>query len=408
MKLSILLKLFPVFVRCFGRLGVGHLRYMAKQLRNENAHYHNGRVYVNTFFPPYPSKAFDKFLDAVIGRERVPYSTYFAVTDECPYRCAHCSYGMHKKGRVDTKRAIEVIEQIKSIGTVTIGFTGGEPLMRDDIVELTAAAGDDTASIIFTTGHRLSAGLAGELAGAGLDCMMIGVEASDAVEHDKVRGAAGSFDEAIRAIGLSLEAGIYTAISTVASKGKIAGGEIERLAELAEKYSVHEFRVLEPIATGSLSGHNDENLTREESVRLADFHKEWNRRNRGPSISSFSHLESDEMFGCGAGFHHLFIDAIGNVCPCDLTPLSFGNLLDEPLEEIWLRMGELFDLPRCGCLMKEVCSKMADLVDGQELPLSTEKSLKLCKTIARKGQLPKVYKNLLKGRKPANPSLNRQ
>ncbi len=153
MKLSILLKLFPVFVRCFGRLPVGHLWYMAKQLCNENARCHNGRVYVNTFFPPYPSKAFDKLLDAVIGRERVPYSTYFAVTDECPYRCAHCSYGMHKKGRVDTKRAIEVIEQIKSIGTVTIGFTGGEPLMRDDIVELTAGAGDDTASIIFTTGH---------------------------------------------------------------------------------------------------------------------------------------------------------------------------------------------------------------------------------------------------------------
>jgi radical SAM protein with 4Fe4S-binding SPASM domain len=31
------------------------------------------------------------------------------------------------------------------------------------------------------------------------------------------------------------------------------------------------------------------------------------------------------MFGCGAGFHHLFIDALGNVCPCDLTPLKLGN-----------------------------------------------------------------------------------
>lgn len=402
------IKLTPVFLKCFGRLPVSHLWYMARQFANEKPHYHNGRLYVNTFFPPYPSKAFDKFLEAVIKRKRVPYSTYFAVTDQCPFHCPHCSYGQHKKGSPDTKQALEIIEQIKSLGTITIGFTGGEPLLRDDIVELVQSVGDDVASILFTTGHRLNKNLAVRLMHAGLDCMMIGLESDDLTEHDKVRSRTGSFDQAIKAIGMSLEAGLYTAISTVGTKEKIQNGQIQRLAQLAEKCGVHEFRVLEPIPTGSFTGQNDEILSEDESKKLTDFHKQWNRKKSGPAISSFSYLESDQMFGCGAGFHHLFIDAIGNVCPCDLTPLSFGNVLDEPLEEIWLKMDAIFDLPRCGCLMKEICREKRNLTADAELPLDSDKSFELCQAVSRGDKLPKVYGNLFKGQKPVNPPLSRQ
>ena len=387
---------------------MGHLFYLAKQFRNEHPHVHNGRLYVNTFFPPYPSRPFDRFLDTAMKRKRVPYSTYFAVTDKCPFNCPHCSYGMHKKGHLSTEQALNVIGQIKSLGTVTIGFTGGEPLLRDDIVELVGAVGDEVATIMFTTGHGLTKELAGKLFCADLDCMMIGIESADRDEHDKVRGAAGSFDEAIKAIGLSLEAGLYTAISTVGTKAKIKSGQIQKLAALAEEYGVHEFRVLEPIPTGSFYDEKDQVLSGDESKELADFHKQWNRKNSGPAISGFSYLESDEMFGCGAGFHHLFIDAIGNVCPCDLTPLSFGNVLEEPLEAIWQKMGEIFDLPRCGCLMKEICKKTNELKDGQQLPLEPQRSYDLCKAVNKCDKLPKVYENLFKGRKPTDQPANRQ
>ena len=166
--------------------------------------------------------------------------------------------------------------------------------------------------------------------------------------------------------------------------------------------------MLEPIPTGSFYNQKDEVLSEDESKELADFHKQWNRKNSGPAISGFSYLESEEMFGCGAGFHHLFVDAIGNVCPCDLTPLSFGNVLDEPLEKIWLKMGQLFDLPRCECLMKEICKKTSNLKDSQQLPLDLEKSFDLCQSVNTGDKLPKVYKNLFKDRKPINQPLSQQ
>ncbi|MBW8036156.1 MAG: radical SAM protein [Planctomycetes bacterium] len=391
--------LTPVFVHCLGKLSLRHLWYLGKQFRNENPHPHDGKLYVNTFFPPYPSKAFDKFLASVIDRKRVPYSTYFAVTDKCPYRCAHCSYGMHEKGTLDTETAIGIIKQIVALGTVTLGFTGGEPLTRPDIAELVAATGDETASILFTTGHRLNVELAKKLKEAQLGCLTVGIESDERDEHDSIRGGSGSFDEALAAIETSLKAGIYTAISTVGIRHKIVSGKIERIAGLAEKLGVHEFRILEPIPTGSFTGETDEVLTRAESERLSNFHKQHNRQNRGPAISSFSYLESNEMFGCGAGFHHLFVDAVGNVCPCDLTPLSFGNILEEPLADIWSNMGTIFSLPRCGCMMKEISKNGGEIKPGCKLPLEKQESVAMCKKLCPGKKLPAVYENLFRGQK---------
>lgn len=405
MKLRDWLMLSPVFLRCIGRLPVSHLLYLAKQFGNENPHRHNGKLHINTFFPPYPSKVFDRFIDTAIKRTRTPYSVYFAVMDECPFRCSHCSYGMHSKGRVDTNQALDVIEQIKSLGAMTIGFTGGEPLLRDDIVKLVGSVGDEIATIIFTTGYKLDKELAGRLLDAGLGCIMIGLESSDAAEHDKIRDVEGSFAQAIKAIEISLKAGLYTAISTVGTRDKINNGQIQKIAQLAEDSEVHEFRILEPMPTGSFCSNTDEVLSGDESNELADFHKKWNRRNRGPEICSFSYLESEEMFGCGAGFHHLFIDALGNVCPCDLTPLSFGNVFDEPLEKIWFNMGQLFVQPHCGCFMKEICRNTSVLGDGRQFPLDPKTSLDLCRTIDRDGKLPKIYEKLFKGQKPASQPL---
>lgn len=384
-----------------------HLLYMTKQFCNEYPHRHDGRIHINSFFPPYPSKAFDRFLEAVLDCRRVPFSTYFAVTDQCPYACPHCSYGKHVRGQLTTEQALETIRQIKSVGTVTIGFTGGEPLMRDDIVELVSAVGEDTASILFSTGYRLTTTLAAELRSAGLDCLTIGMESDESAIHDAVRGVQGSYAGATASIALALDAGLYTAISTIGSREKLVDGTLERLAQLAARYGVHEFRILEPIPTGNFSKACNAVLSEDESRQIAAFHKRWNRIGKGPAIASFSHLESAAMFGCGAGFHHLFVDAAGNVCPCDLTPLAFGNVCEEPLHAIWVRMSEWFDMPRSTCLMKRLCGQQDAFGDAAQYPLSVEKSSELCRQLKNDSPLPLIYKNLLRGRKPTNPPMTR-
>ncbi|MCP4454096.1 MAG: radical SAM protein [Planctomycetes bacterium] len=394
MRIRTLLQLLPVFARSLRYLPLRHVWYLTRQLRYEQLHIHNDRIYVNTFLPPIPSPAFDRLLNAVIHKQRVPFSTYFAITDECPFKCSHCSYGRRASGEMTTAQALDVAEQIKGLGTTTLGFSGGEPLLRQDLPELIRTVGPETETIIFTTGHTLDAPKARQLKRAGLNSLMIGLESYIASTHDAVRGVSESFNEGIEAIRLSREAGLYTAISTVATHDKIKDNTIEKMADLAQDLKVHEFRILEPVPTGRALGQTSALLTPEERQTLTTFHKQWNQARKGPAIASFSHLESDAMFGCGAGYHHLYIDARGEVCPCDLTPLSFGNVLNTPLATIWRQMGEVFTQPRCACFAAEACCDLAEHSPACALPLPQGKSTDLCQSHPCEGPLPRVYDNL--------------
>ncbi len=381
-----------MFARMVGRVPARHLLYLWRRMRFEKPHRFADQVRINTFFPPCPSPAFDRFCAAVIARRRVPYSTYVAVTGDCPYRCPHCSYAGRSGPDRSTAALQDLIRQIKGLGTCTLGLTGGEPLLRKDVEELVAAAAPEMATILFTTGHGLDAARAHRLADAGLTCATIGIEHADAARHDAVRGGAGSFAEAERAIADCRQAGVYTAISTVATREKIAAGELADMYELACRWGVGELRVLAPVATGAWAGCAEAMLDPAERDALKRFHRTYNRRRRGPAIACFAYLESDELFGCGAGFHHLFIDAAGRVCPCDLTPLSFGDTATEPLADIWQRMDQYFPTPRRGCLMQALAPRLpADAA----LPLDRPASERLCTACPNRSTLPEGYRRLL-------------
>lgn len=391
------LRVLRMFARMVGRVPAGHLWYMLRLMRSEKPHRFAGQVRINTFFPPYPSPAFDRFCRAVAERRRVPFSVYIAVTGDCPCRCPHCSYAGRRTERMGRELMLDVVGQVKALGTCTVGFTGGEPLLRDDLEDFVAAAGPEMATIVFTSGHGLDAGRARRLARAGATCVTVGIEAAEARAHDAVRGVTGSFEQARAAVAACRAAGVYAAVSTIGFREKLAGGELERMFDLAAAWGAGEFRVLAPVATGGISAGAAAMLSPDEMRELADFHVRHNRRRGGPAVACFAHLESGAVFGCGAGYHHLFIDAGGEVCPCDLTPLSFGSVTDEPLADIWARLEKWFPLPRRGCLMERLAEKIA--ADGGDLPLRRDRSEALCPPRSADEPLPEGYRRLFRSRR---------
>ena len=433
-----------------GRVPLGHLWYLLRRMRSELPHRFAGLTRVNTFFPPHPSPAFGRFCQAVIQRRRVPFSAYLAVTSRCPYRCEHCSLAGRDGGEMDREQVLGLIEQIKGLGTCTLGLTGGEPLLREDLEEFVRAAGPEMTTVVFTTGYGLDDQRAGRLAQAGVTCVTVGIESDDPDKQAKVRGEErslapardggrdgdggaveaaerqagaeaggaecksgvsgttfdrtpatrrdrhdatprdGSWEQARRAVEACRRAGIYPAISTIGTADKLRGGELERMHELGGRWGAGEFRVLAPVATGGWSGRPSAMLSPAELAELADFHVRMNRRRVLPAVACFAYLESAEMFGCGAGYHHLFIDPSGEVCPCDLTPLSMGSALARPLGEIWAQMGELFARPRRSCLMRELAGRVR-----APLPMPAQASQELCRLCRHSGELPEGYRRLL-------------
>lgn len=364
------------------------MRYFLSWLKNEKIHEFDKKLRINSFVPPWPSKAHDRLLHAAFSNRRIPFQAYYAVTGNCPCHCAHCSYATRKGSELSTEQSLDFIKQVKQLGCSFLGFTGGEPLLRKDLEELICACKPELATVLFTTGHGLTTSRAQRLKKAGLDWFTVGFDSSNEQDHDRVRNFSGSFQKAVNALIIAKNAGLYTAISTVATKSKIRNGEIKKLFDFATDYDVGELRIIPYVAIGRVGGEIREMPDPKDFKKLTQFHKTMNKQKKGPVVESFSYIESGELYGCGAGYHHFFVDASGHVCPCDLTPLSFGSVKEETLQAIWNRMQDFFPRPRTYCIMKKIAPMIKE---EKTLPLPLSKSEGIVPRLDNKDPWPKMY-----------------
>ncbi|MFX0006714.1 MAG: radical SAM protein, partial [Candidatus Hermodarchaeota archaeon] len=129
----------------------------------------------NTFAPPVGSKPMFRALKGLIKSQLMPYplplAMTFAVSYNCQCNCVHCSAGKHfKKDRKEltTEEAKKLIDEAQKLGVSMIVFTGGEPLLREDIFELVSYVDSTKAMpMMFTNGEFLTDENVEKLADAG-------------------------------------------------------------------------------------------------------------------------------------------------------------------------------------------------------------------------------------------------
>ena len=332
--------------------------------RHERVVEHDKKIIVTSLFPPVPTKAFfrifenhtssNPFQDFAKCNRQSPTTIHIALTNECMYRCRHCCNRFKGKNEMNTHEITDLLSQLQDMGVSLIGFTGGEPLLREDLVEIIKAVDDRSITILLTTGYGLSREKARELKNAGLFATLISLDSSKEEIHDKNRGFNGAFRIALKAIENSREEGLYTMIATVATNRNIRDGDLENLFELGKKLDVHEIRVGDMIPTGSLINSSPHDLLSSESRKmLKDVHIKYSKKGGYPKISVFSYIESEKLFGCTAGVFHSYIDAEGNLYPCDFVPISFGNVREKPIKELWREMRETMKHPKRSCFAFE-------------------------------------------------------
>ena len=339
-----------------GKLGMAAAyRFLREWLDGERLTRHNGQWVVNSFIPPFPGTAYNRLFDNMFsGRHLSPVSGFLAVTARCPARCPHCSHGGRRSGtELSTGETLGVIRQLHGLGASIIGFTGGEPCMREDLPELVRAASEGgAAAILFTSGFGLTDALLAELRGAGLWSVCVSIDSDIAQEHDAGRGE-GSFEAVVSALRRAKAAGFYTMAGALATPVFVETKRYRRIYDFLSTLGVHEMRIVEAMPCGKMVACSDEAfLSPARVTELRQFHVAMNRKRTGPKVCAFNQVESPELLGCGAGTQHLFIGPDGTVCPCDFTPLGFGNVRDTPLADIWRRMNlAMGDNPRTHCFV---------------------------------------------------------
>ncbi len=364
----------PPFTKLHPRVGGFFKEYFAK----EKVISFGSQFVVNTHFPPFPSPAFEHLVEqyAQLGdaATRRLYSVTLAVTNRCPFNCWHC----YNAGRSQLDTPLPVLRnlagELQNLGAVMVTLTGGEPLLRADLPEILQAFDSRSCLVLGTTGEGLTAERARSFRDCGLFAVGISLDSDLEAEHDRLRGRPGAFRSALQGLRVAREVGLYPYVVSVATRVFLQRSRFMPFLQFAAAAGALEVHLREPSATGKLAGQTDVLLTAAERQLIFGYQGEVARRDDLPILSSFAYLESPESFGCGAGLTHLYIDGSGEVCPCNLVPLSFGNIARDPFRSIMGRMGQHFGRPRTGCAGRLLAQQLPRV----GLPTAPETSELLC------------------------------
>jgi len=288
------------------------------------------------------------------------------------------------------------IADVQAMGTSVIGFTGGEPLLRKDLEDIIASVDERSMPIMFTTGYQLTIERIRRLKEAGLMIPVLSLDHYTADKHDAGRRTKGIFKQTLEAIRMFKEEGFYVAVSFVPDKKLVDDREeLFKVIEFFRELGINDMRLTSPILSGHLTARPEEKLSPENVATIFEVQKLCTRTPGYPGVFAYDYFESALFYGCGAGYNYMFIDSQGNLCPCDFTMMSFGNILQRPILEIWEETSRHFCVPGCTCY----ANKSNDVIARNRpefWPLdkaATQAVLKACPSYDRE-MLPEFYRRM--------------
>jgi cyclic pyranopterin phosphate synthase len=195
-----------------------------------------------------------------------------SVTDRCDLRCVYC---MPERMQFLPKKDVLSLEELHKLGLAMIGrgirkvrLTGGEPLVRRDMIELVQAlgrnVGDGLDELTLTTNGTRLAQFADDLAAAGVRRINVSLDTLDAELFARL-SRRDRLSEVLQGIAAAKEAGLKVKLNTVALKG-LNEGEIPFLIEWAHAQG-HDMTLIEIMPLGEIEDDRSEHYLPLSAVR---------------------------------------------------------------------------------------------------------------------------------------------
>ncbi|UCE60433.1 MAG: radical SAM protein [Phycisphaerales bacterium] len=266
-----------------------------------------------------------------------------ALTYRCNLDCPHCYAGAPREtGELTTADWGRVYEVLWRAGIPQIVFTGGEPTLRDDLVELVSQADEFVAGLV-TNGIRLDT-LAEPLRDASLDYVQVTLESGEAEVHNRLVGACDvdAFAQTVAGIRKALDLGMEVVTNTtLMSDNAAAFGDLLKFGK--------ELGLANMACNSLICSGRGTATRRNDSLTLEDLNGILSNARRtaqelGLNLqwytpTCYHRLNPVELgFGpksCSAAAHNMTIEPDGSVLPCQSWPETVGRILEDRWADIW-------------------------------------------------------------------------
>jgi 12,18-didecarboxysiroheme deacetylase len=194
------------------------------------------------------------------------------VTRRCNLKCVHCyahATGEAAKDELSTEEGKVLLDDLAQFGCPVVLFSGGEPLIRQDLVELADYAVKlGMRAVISTNGTLITRAVAQALKDVGLSYVGISLDGMREV-NDRFRGVRGSFDRAMAGIAHCQQAGIKVGLRFTINRMNAA--EIPAIFDLLEERNIPRVCFYHLVYAGRGSELMEEDLSLEETREVVDL-----------------------------------------------------------------------------------------------------------------------------------------
>jgi len=274
-------------------------------------------------------------------------------TRECNLLCRHCyrDAGEKECDELSTAEGKALLDEIAKAGFKIIIFSGGEPLLREDIYELVEHARKLALRPVFgTNGTLISREVAQRLKDAGAAGIGISLDSLNTKKHDELRGVEGAWQQALDGMANCRTVGLPFQVHTTVFDWN--DHEFEAITDEAIKRGAVAHHVFFLVPTGRGKDMVAEALEQQRYERL--LHRIMSKQKEvsielkptcAPQFMRIAKQKGLDMRftkGCIAGTSYCCITPKGDVHPCPYWPLKVGNVREMLFSEIW-RTNPLFE-----------------------------------------------------------------
>ena len=285
-----------------------------------------------------------------------PFLVALNLTRRCNLRCAHCylDAGTRDHGDPDelgTDEVTALLDQIAALSDETmVVLTGGEPLMRPDILEVSGhAAGLGLMVVMGTNGGLLDDARVAALQEAGVLALGISLDSLTPAYHDGFRGMAGAWDKTMAGIDACRRAGLMFQIHFSVTDDN--ADELDPMISFARSAGASVLNVFFLVCTGR--GETVTNVSREVYERVLgrvteaarDEEELLVRARCAPHFKRMALmmdpplpvtlLHGYEAGGCLAGTRYCRVTPEGELTPCPYMETSVGSIRERDFAELW-------------------------------------------------------------------------